>query len=126
MLVGCYSYGTMKNFFHLFIHISLSLLIFLYYYFLSMVQLSPFLFRQKDALDSLSPSIMSNAVTLPQELYFLHISSVSLFPSLSLLPLSYLGFSLSLVWAVQQPPIFSSCSGLASFRTTLHNITYKI
>lgn len=67
----------------------------LFFFFLFMVQLSNFFSRSKHALDFLSPSIMSNSIALLQEFDFLNIYHILLFPSPSLLSLSYIRFSLS-------------------------------
>lgn len=115
MLVGCYSHGTMTNLFYLFIHVS-SNLIFLYYYFLSMTQLPNFfLSTQKHALDFISLPIMSNSITLPQELYFLNNYHILFFPSPSLLSLSYTRLSLS-SGLRNSLLTFLPISSLASFR----------
>ena len=103
MNIGCYACGTMTNFFHLFIHAPSNPLLSLYYYFLPMTQLSNSFSSQKHALDVLSSVITSNPITLPQELYFLHISPILFFLSPSLLSLSQIRLPLSLVCAVKQP-----------------------
>lgn len=91
--------------FHLFIHVSSNLLIFLYYSFF--VYGPTFFSRQKHDLDFFSSSVMSNSIALLQEFYF-QIFIISY--SFHLHPCCHCFISGShyLVWNVQQPPTFSS------------------